>query len=105
MDWSAAPATIEVTCAELGLVQSLRGSLAKYPGAIHWHYKMPEQAGTLEITMSERRQEIWISVQSGRRAEWILDKVEQIVAMVEARLGELECDIPKIDDVPDQEYH
>ena len=105
MDWSAAPAIIESTCAELGLVQSLRGSLAKYPGAIHWHYKMPAQTGTLEITVSESRHEIWISVQSGRRAEWIPDKVEQIVAMVEARLAELEHDIPKINDIPDQEYH
>lgn len=104
VDWSAAPAIIEAACTELGLVQGLRGSLAKYPGAIHWHYKMPAQAGTLEITVSESRHEIWISVQSGRRAEWIPDKVAQIVAMVEARLGEIECDIPKIDDIPVQEY-
>lgn len=87
LDWTGVPEIIEAACAELGLTQSLRGSLAKYPDAIHWHYKMPAQSGTLEVTSSEKRREVWISVQSGRRAAWIPDRAEQLAAMIESRLA------------------
>ena len=87
VDWASVPEIIEAACVELGLIQSLRGSLAKYPGAIHWHYKMPGQTGTLEVTASENRKEIWISVQSGRKAEWIPAIAKQLIVMIETRLA------------------
>lgn len=68
---SGAEAIIERVCAESGLVVGMKGSLASYPGSVHWHYKKQNQKGTLELTLYRKESRIWAQVQDGRRAAWI----------------------------------
>jgi hypothetical protein len=70
-DLSGAEDMIEKAAAERGLRIEMKGSLASYPGCIHWHFKNQKQKGTLEITLWPQRRRIWAQVQDGRTAEWI----------------------------------
>jgi hypothetical protein len=63
--------TIEHAVAESGLRITLRTSLRKYPGCIHWHVKNGRMAGTLEITLWPQKHRAWFAIQEGRKAEWI----------------------------------
>jgi len=69
---------IEATLAAVGLQVSLRVTLKKFPGCIHWHAKLPGQPGTLELTLWPQQHRAWISIQSGRAAEWIPKKLPEI---------------------------
>ena len=75
---SKAEKTIDATLAEVGLQVSLRGTLKKLPGCIHWHAKSPGQRGTLELTLWPQQRRTWISIQSGRAAEWITEELPKI---------------------------
>jgi hypothetical protein len=66
---------IEKCSRALGLVETLRGTLAKYPGCVHWHFRKPLVNGTLEVTSWPSNNKLWISVQQGRRAEWLEEAV------------------------------
>ena len=69
---------IDATLAAVGLQVSLRGTLKKFPGCTHWHAKLPGQPGTLELTIWPQQQRAWISIQSGRTADWITKKLPEI---------------------------
>jgi hypothetical protein len=84
--WSEAPAAVAACCAELGLLPALRTELKSHAGGVHWHYRRPRAAGTLEITISETASRIWIKVHAGRRADWIPDAVERLSALLDERL-------------------
>jgi hypothetical protein len=62
---------IESVAKSNGLVVSLKGSLRAFPGCVHWHFKKERQSGTIEVTMWPQKRRVWLSVQSGRRAQWI----------------------------------
>jgi len=66
---------VERAAASQRLTISLRAGLQKYPGCIHWHFKMNGKSGTIEATMWPSRQRVWLSVQTGRNAEWIKEAV------------------------------
>jgi hypothetical protein len=70
--------TIDATLAAVGLQVSLRGSLKKFPGCKHWHAKSPGQSGTLELTLWPQQHRAWISIQSGRAADWITEKLPKL---------------------------
>ena len=70
-DFRRLEATVEKCCREMGLVQAMKGTLAKYQGSVHWHYKKPRVSGTLEVTSWPLHGQLWITVHEGRRAEWI----------------------------------
>jgi hypothetical protein len=70
-DPSKVESFVEAACASEGLRQTLKDTLAKYPGCVHWHFKKGAQPGTLEITWWEKRRRLWLKVQAGRRGEWI----------------------------------
>lgn len=81
-DLTKAEKLIEEVCSGLGLELGMKGSLASYPGCIHWHYKKQKEKGTLELTLLASDRRIWAQVQSGRRAPWIeimLPKVQHDV--------------------------
>ena len=44
---------VEQTCISHALTCGRKGTLAGYPGCIHWHFKLGTQKGTLEITWWE----------------------------------------------------
>jgi hypothetical protein len=77
---------IAATLMTAGLDISRRGTLKKFPGCIHWHAKRRGQAGTLEITLWPRQHRAWITIQSGRRANWITDQLPTVLAALQLAL-------------------
>lgn len=77
---------IEEAVAESGLQVSLRGSLKKFPGCIHWHLKKGRTPGTLEITWWPQQRRAWFTVQSGRTAPWITGEIARLGKMIRVRL-------------------
>jgi len=69
---------IEATLAAVGLQVCLRGTLKKFPGCTHCHARKAGQPGTLELTLWPQQHRAWISIQSGRTADWILEKVPEL---------------------------
>jgi len=64
-------AGVEAACAAESLRLTLKNTLAKYPGCVHWHFKKDSQSGTLEVTWWETQRRLWFSVQAGRKGEWM----------------------------------
>lgn len=67
----SAERVVEACAARLGLRVTLKGTLARYPACLHWHFKRGRERGTLEVTWSPTEQRLWLSVQTGRTGEWI----------------------------------
>jgi hypothetical protein len=65
---------------------TLRGSLASYPGCTHWHTKMENHKGTLEITSFPRDRRVWLKVQSGRNGPWIEPAAAELKRAIEREL-------------------
>lgn len=74
---------INVACREAGLTQVSKGNLAKYPGCVHWHYKLAEQPGTLEITFWPQTKRAWFALRINRHAPWMDSVVPQLKIDVE----------------------
>jgi hypothetical protein len=85
-DLSGAEDMIEKAAAERGLHIGMKGSLAAYPGCIHWHFKIQGQKGTLEITLYLKDRRIWAQVQDGRRADWIDAELPRLRHAIENKL-------------------
>lgn len=77
---------VERACAAEGLTPALKGTLAKYPGCVHWHYKKGKERGTLEITRWEQDRRLWFKVAAGRRGEWVEERVTKLKRKIESRL-------------------
>jgi hypothetical protein len=86
-DLNGAERLIERVCAERGLSVAMKGSLASYPGCVHWHYKDKDhRKGTLEITLYPKDRRIWAQVQDGRRAPWIDAEIPRLRRAIEGKL-------------------
>ena len=79
--------TIDATLAGVGLQVPLRGTLKKFPGCTHWHAKNPGRSGTLELTLWPQQRRAWITIQSGRAAEWITEKLLEIQNALDRHLA------------------
>ncbi len=79
---------IEACCSAISLTQTLRGTLGKYPGCTHWHYKSGKAKGTLEITVWPNQRRLWFVVHENRKADWIDAAASQLKAAIEARFYE-----------------
>ena len=77
---------IEQVCTGRGLIAALKGSLASYPGSIHWHYRRPKEKGVLELTLWPPGARLWAQVQNGRKAPWIASLLPEIQAKIEQGL-------------------
>ena len=84
---SQAERIIEQCCKAEGLSVNLKGSLAKYPGCIHWHFKRAGQRGTLEITLWASTRRIWFSIHTGRTGDWIEETVTRLKEDLEKELA------------------
>ena len=62
---------VEACAARLRLLTRMKGTLAGFPGCVHWHFKRGRERGTLEVTWWPRERRLWLSVQAGRTAGWI----------------------------------
>jgi len=81
--------TVNRICAETALHVSLRGTLARYPGSLHWHLKRGSERGTLEITFDPGTTRLWLSVHARREADWIdeiLSSLPQLIVQELARV-------------------
>jgi hypothetical protein len=87
VDDAAAERTIDTVIAERGLQVTLRGSLKKHAGCVHWHVKQRDMSGTLEITFWPHEHRAWFTVQRGRRAAWIDGEIASLRALMEAHLS------------------
>jgi hypothetical protein len=77
---------IEAAADASGLRVALRGGLAQYPGAVHWHFKRGEEPGTLELTWWPREMRLWMSVHDNRDAPWIEASIDALKSVLDARL-------------------
>jgi len=84
-DLAAAERVVESCCARQQLRLTLKGTLSRYPGCIHWHYKRGRERGTLELTWWPRGRRLWIAVQNGRTGEWIEAAAAELKAILERR--------------------
>ena len=85
-DLTQAAKSIEKICAQYQLILAKKGSLAAYPGCIHWHYKRQKQKGTLELTLFARDRRVWAKVQEGRKAPWIDEELPALQWAIERAL-------------------
>ena len=74
---------IDAASREVGLRQVSKGSLGKYPGSVHWHYKSGDQPGTLEITYWPKQGRAWFALRANRRAPWMDAAVPQLKLNIE----------------------
>ncbi|HKY53682.1 MAG TPA: hypothetical protein VJM08_05210 [Anaerolineales bacterium] len=77
---------VEQICAAHHLTCALKGTLASYPGCIHWHFKQDSHKGTLEITWWERENRLWFKVAKGRIGEWIDVLLPKLKKQIESSL-------------------
>jgi hypothetical protein len=61
----------------------MKGTLANYPGCVHWHYKKGKARGTLEITWWERENRLWFKVAKGRTGDWIEGSITRLKGKIE----------------------
>lgn len=69
----AAEQLVERSCKAEGLQLTRRGTLARYPGCIHWHFSRHGERGILEITLHPSSRRLWLSVKSDRTGAWTAD--------------------------------
>jgi hypothetical protein len=77
---------VENGCTGCGLRMTLKGTLAQYPGSIHWHWKKGGQPGVLELTAWPGKRRLWFTVHENRRGAWIEAAVAQLKSQLEASL-------------------
>ena len=73
------PALIERAVCDAGLLAERR-ELRGYPGATHWHIRRPGAQGTLELTYWPQAGRLWFAVHANRRAEWIAQAIDDLMA-------------------------
>src|SRR5687768_9027869 len=77
---------VERTCIAHGLTCTLKGTLAGYPGCVHWHFKKGRLKGILEITWWELERRLWFKVAQNRTGDWIKDSIPILKEQIEISL-------------------
>lgn len=77
---------VEKNCSDHHLLCTLKGTLAKYPDCIHWHFRKDEQRGTLEITWWEKEHRLWVKVADNRAGTWIDESLPILKKKIEQAL-------------------
>lgn len=77
---------IEHVCAANNLTCALKGTLASYPGCVHWHFKKNKEKGTLEITWWESENRLWFKVADGRVGKWMNEILPKLKKEIESSL-------------------
>lgn len=77
---------VEQVCISNDLTCARKGTLASYPGCVHWHYKKDGQKGTLEITWWEVENRLWFKVAKGRMGKWIDEAMIELKKQIEVSL-------------------
>jgi hypothetical protein len=85
-DLTQAVKLIEAICARHELILAIKGSLAAYPGCVHWHYQRQDEKGTLELTLFAHDRRVWAKIQDGRKAPWIDEELPALQWAIERAL-------------------
>jgi hypothetical protein len=86
-DFRKVEVAVERCCRELKLIQTMKDTLGKYPGCVHWHFKKESVSGTLEVTSWPSKGKLWITVQESRSAKWIDEAAPILKGNLEVVLG------------------
>lgn len=78
---------IDRAISDCGLTVTLRASLRKFPGCIHWHLKRGREAGTLEVTFWPKEHRAWFTIQGARKAAWIEVELPLLDNAIQRQLG------------------
>ncbi|MEM9709027.1 MAG: hypothetical protein AAF871_09555 [Pseudomonadota bacterium] len=89
------PTVVEEVCASANLHETMKSTLKKFPGCVHWHFKKEGEKGILEVTWWPREDaaqlsRLWLSVHGNRTADWIQQIKPQIKTMIEVSLAKKE---------------
>ena len=82
----AVVSVIEHICIANGLTSTLKGTLASYPGCVHWHFRRGRQKGIFEMTWWEMEHRLWFKVAGNRTGEWIEDSIPLLKERIERSL-------------------
>jgi hypothetical protein len=74
--------TIDELAARHSLSITMKDSLAKFPGSIHWHLKKGRERGTLEVTLLPDGR-LWFSMHQNRSADWVLATAREFKSHLE----------------------
>src|SRR5687767_12779067 len=77
---------IEEACLAQNLHRTIKGTLHKYPGCVHWHYQKPKKAGTLEITYWPKENRCWFPYRDGRTKSWVVDMIDILKVEIEKQV-------------------
>ena len=77
----------ERTCIAAGLTRTLRGTLARYPGCIHWHFKKGKEHGTLELTWWPQGHRLWFKIAGNRAAPWVDELLPRLKTELKQQLS------------------
>ena len=78
---------IEAALTKLDLEITLRGTLKKFPGCMHWHARSAGRSGTVEVTFWPQSCRVWLTVQSGRTANWITARLPEVQSVLARHLA------------------
>ena len=84
-------AAVEKVAASETLHVTMKDTLKKYPGCIHWHFKLGKEPGILEVTWwpseaEERPDRLWLSVHNNRQGAWMAAFLPRMKGLLEAAL-------------------
>ena len=89
-DWQHIARTVDRCATFSKLTCTSRGTLKRYPGCVHWHFKRGKlrrtPSGTLEITAWEQGSRLWIKIQKSRKANWMAELVPLLKRAIERAL-------------------
>jgi hypothetical protein len=66
-------------CRRRGLVVAGERELARRPGSRHWHLRIPDRAGTLELTECEGA--VWVKVHPLREGDWAAQLARELAEL------------------------
>ena len=93
----AVAAAVETAGLREALHLTMKTTLKKYPGCIHWHFKRGKEPGILEVTLwpadeengaAGRSDRLWLSVHNNRKANWMGDLIPRLKLRIETELAE-----------------
>ena len=73
---------IEAAATNAGLDIGSKGTLGKYPGSVHWHFRSPMAKGTAEVTLLVAKSRCWLEVRSNRASHEMLELAERFAKML-----------------------
>lgn len=86
-DWERVSAAVDAAAEQLSLICSMRGTLRSCPGCTHWHFKLPNTPGTIEVTAWPKGFRLWIKLQDRRATSSIASLATALAAQITQSLN------------------